>query len=688
MNYPKTKIKNIKENIHGIEVPDFYRWLENSNSPEVKKWDKNQNKFTRNILDKIPKRNSLRTEFKEYLSFDSVGVPLPKKNKYFFTKYKNLQNQPILYVKNKTDKKERILIDVNKLSKNGNVSLDWWYPSSNGNFLVYGTSKNGDENSTLFIKDVINGKNLFDKIPNTTLCDVAWLPDNTGFYYTRMPDPGSVPKGEEYYNQRVYFHKLGTNYKKDPIIFGEGRAKEDDFGVDLSADGRFLLVTVHQDWSRNEIYLLDRQENKWTAVAKGKKAIFKAVMHRENIYILTSYKSPNFRICAISLNKVKEGCKSWKTIVKEENYPIKNFKIVLDKIFVLKTENISSKLSALSLDGSFLKEIKIPPFSTIDYLTAEKEGKELFFEFQSFVVPRVICRVDILDLSMSVWDKVDSVINSNDYNIKQIWYESKDKTKIPMFVVCKKSAVCNGSNPLLLTGYGGFATNFEPYFMPNIIPFLERGGIYVVANIRGGGEFGEEWHRGGMLSQKQNCFDDFIAAAEYLVKNNYTNSKKLAIEGASNGGLLVATVLSQRPDLFRVVVAKAPLFDMIRYEKSLMGKFWTGEYGIVDNKKQFKYLYGYSPYHNTKDNTAYPAILIAVGEKDARVDMFHARKMCASFQRATVSSLPVLLRIETKSGHGLGKPLNKLIEESVDIWSFIFWQLDLLKIKGVSQILV
>ena len=676
--FPKTKIKNIKENIHGTIVPDFYRWLENSNSQEVKKWSKEQNQYTQSVLNKIPIRNTLKKELKKYLAIDSMGVPVPKKERYFFTEQKGLQNQPTFYIQEKVDGKKRELVDVNKLSRNGNVALDWWYPSTDGVFVAYGISNNGDEKSTLFIKNAVTGKTLSDKIPHTEFCDIAWLPDNAGFYYTRKPAYDDVSKGEEGYHQRIYFHKIGANYKDDPIIFGEGRAKEDSFGVDLSTDGRFLFVAVHQGWSKNEIYLLDRQKNKWITVIKGIKATFRAVVHRGNIYILTNYKSPNFRICVIPIDRAGEGLATWRTIIEEGEYPIKDFKFISDKIFILTTKNVASKLDVFRLNGKFLREIKIPPFSVIDYLTAESEGDELFFDLQSFFIPRIIYRINVLNLSVSVWNKVDSIINVDNYNVRQILYESKDETKVPMFVVCRNEVICNGKNPTLLTGYGGFSVSFEPYFMPGIIPFLDRGGVYVVANIRGGNEFGEAWHKSGMLFKKQNSFDDFIAAAEYLIENKYTNSRKLAIEGASNGGLLIASVLSQRPDLFHAAVAEAPLFDMIRYEKSLIGKLWVSEYGSIENKKQFKYLYNYSPYHNLRGGVAYPAILIIAGKQDARVDPFHSRKMCASFQRATVSILPVLLRMESQSGHGAGKALSKIIDEYMDIWSFVFWQLGLL----------
>lgn len=683
IKYPKTKIKNVAEFIHGIKVNDSYRWLENAESLQTKDWSRKQNQLTRRILDKIPDRNDLEKEFKKVLSFDSISAPLPRKNRYFFTKHINLQNQPVLFVREKIKGESRVLVDPNKLSKRGISSLDWWYPSRDGSLVAYGLSKNGDEKSTLFIKDVLTGKNLSDKIPYVNLCDLTWLPDSSGFYYTRMPILGMAPVGDEYYYQRVYFHKIGENYKNDPVIFGEGREKEDEFGVELSVDGRFLLITAYKGWVRTDIYLFDRQENKRTTIVENIEAIFKATIHREFIYILTNYESPNYKVCAVSIKNSGKGINYWETIIKEKKYPIQDIHLISDYLFILTLENVVSCLKIFTLEGEFLRDInssdKTFNLASISFLGYEEEGDELFFSSQSFFNPSTIYRVEIPKFSISVWEKISFSIKTDSYKAKQVWYNSKDGTSIPMFVLYKKRINYNSRNPVLLTAYGGFSVNLDPYFMPQAIPFLDRGGIYVIANIRGGGEFGEIWHKSGMLDKKQNSFDDFISAAEWLINNRYTNSKKLAIEGASNGGLLVAVALAQRHDLFHVAVAKVPLFDMIRYEKSLIGRLWNKEYGSIENKKQFKYLLKYSPYHNIKMGLAYPALLIDVGEKDARVDPFHAKKMCAIFQQSTISDLPILIRIGTKSGHGFGKPLSQTIDEYTDTWGFIFDQLGFFK---------
>ncbi|MBU3926108.1 prolyl oligopeptidase family serine peptidase, partial [Patescibacteria group bacterium] len=614
-------------------------------------------------------------------SYDSMNVPSIRQGKYFFIKHCGLQNQPVLFIKK--NNKTRILIDPNKLSKQGKVSLDWWYPSRDGSLIAYGLSRDGDENSVLYIKDIESGKNLPDKIPYTNFCDITWLLNSTGFYYTRMPILSTVPNGDEYYYERVYFHKIGTSYKNDPIIFGEKREKEDKFGVELSKDGRFLLVTVYKGWVSNDIYVFDRLENKWVTVIENLNAIFKPKIHRDSIYILTNYKSPNFKICEVSLKNAGKGIKFWKTIIKEEKYPIEEFQLVSDHLFVLTIKNIISILNVFNLKGKFLKNIKVlhntSSLSSIYSLNSEEEGKELFFSSQSFFSPSAVYRIEIPKLKISIWGKSGFPIKIANYKARQVWYKSKDNVSVPMFILYKKRIIRNSKNPLLLTGYGGFSVSLTPYFAPEIIPFLDSGGICAIANIRGGGEFGEIWHKSGMLDKKQNSFDDFIKAAEWLINNNYTNSQKLAIQGGSNGGLLVAAALVQRPELFRVAVANVPLFDMIRYEKSLIGQLWNKEYGSVENKKEFLNLLKYSPYHNIKKGLFYPAILINAGEKDTRVDSSHSKKMCASFQQNTTSDLPIILCIESKSGHGSGKPLSTFIKEYTDIWSFIFQQLGISK---------
>lgn len=684
IKYPRTKIENITEYLYGNTVNDPYRWLEKSDSIEVKKWDKKQNQYAHKVLNKIPHRGALKKEFEKNLSVDLIEIPLHKNGRIFFMKHTKLNNQPILYTQGSLNGKCEILINPNSLSKEGGTALDWWYPSEDGSLLAYGLSKDGAEDSTLFILDVKTKKKLNDRIFNVRHCDIAWLSDNTGFYYTRKPIPGTVAWGDEHYYQRIYFHKIGTDYKNDPVVFGERRSKEDLFLIELSSDGQFLLVTAHQGWINTNIYILDRYKNEWITLIEKIDANFYATLHRGFIYIKTNYKSSNYTIHSVPIEKAGMGMNAWKTIIKEGTYPIQKFQIFSHYLAITTIENVIYRLKIFTLDGKFLKEIKLPQGS-ISNLSAGNESEELFFDFESFFTPLTIYKIKSPSLITSVWQKIDNHINRSSYQIKQIWYKSGNGTRVPLFLIYKKNSnkkfIRNGNNPTLLTGYGGFSGSLTPYFIPSIVPFLERGGLYAIANIRGGGEFGEKWHKAGMLDKKQNSFNDFIKAAEWLIKHRYTNKEKLTIQGISNGGLLIAAVLVQRPDLFQAAVAQVPFFDMLRFEKSFIGRLCIQEYGDPGNKKQFLNLIKYSPYHNLRKNIAYPAILIATGKNDTRIDPFHARKMCASFQQATISHRPVLLRIETNSGHGVDKPLVLTIKELVDIWSFIFWQLGILKYK-------
>src|SRR3989344_4707460 len=437
IKYPKTKIKNVAESIHGIKVEDSYRWLENPNSLQTKDWNKKQNQLTRRIFNKIPSRNNLKKEFKKVLSFDSISAPLPRKNRYFFTKQLNLQNQPVLFAREKINGGSHVLIDPNKLSQKGVISLDWWYPSKDGSLVAYGLSKDGDEKSTLFIKNVLTGKDLSDKIPYASFCDLTWIPDSFGFYYTRMPIPGTVPAGDEYYYQRVYFHKIGEDYKNDPIVFGEGREKEDEFGVELSADSRFLLVTAYKGWVQTDIYLFDRQENKWITVVENIKSIFQATIHRGFIYILTNHESPNYKVCAVSLKDSRKGKNYWKTIIKEKKYPIQEICLVSDYLFTLTLENVVSRLKTFTLKGKFLRDIEFHDktfnLASICSLNSEEEGDELFFSSQFFFDPSTIYRVKIPEFSVSVWEKISFPIKTNHYKAKQVWYNSNLGTPYSFF---------------------------------------------------------------------------------------------------------------------------------------------------------------------------------------------------------------------------------------------------------------
>src|SRR5437867_3492827 len=569
---PVTRAEQVVDDVHGVEITDPYRWLEDGSSEEVRRWVESQSAYTRGLLEARPGRDAARRRLAKLLSIGTLTAPTPKGGRYFYTRREGEQNQPILYVRDSLKGKDRALVDPNALSPDGTAAIDWWYPSEDGSLLAYGVSMSGDEKSTLRVLDVATGKALADVIPHTRYCTLGWLPDKSGFYYTRYPAPGEVPAGQENYNRHVFFHRLGSDWTADPKIYGEKRKPEEIIEFTVSPDGRFMVVWVLEGWSRSDLYVRD-----------------------------------------------------------------------------LKTE------------GS--------PFVPV------AEGIDALFHGE--VIGGTLYLYDLKTGATTLWDRVESDLDLKGMEVHQVFYRSKDGTRVPMFLVHRKGLRLDGDNPTVLYGYGGFNISLTPAFSRSVVLWLERGGIYAVANLRGGGEYGEDWHRAGMLERKQNVFDDFIAAAEWLIEKRYTRPGRLAIYGASNGGLLVGAAFTQRPDLFHAVVCSVPLLDMVRYHNFQIARLWVPEYGSPENPDQFRVLYAYSPYHRVKDNTPYPAVLVETAESDSRVDPMHARKMTARLQKASSSKRPILLRTETRAGHGIGKPLAKLIDEATDTWTFLMWQLGL-----------
>jgi len=671
---PEARIENVVEVIHGQKVEDPYRWLENWETPEVRRWVDEQNGYTRSILAQLPGRQRIEKRLDELLSIGDIGTPRVRKDRYFYEKREGKQNQPVLYMRHGLEGKEKILMDPNMMDKEGLVVLDWWYPSDDGELLAYGLSKEGSEQSTLHVMDIETGENLPDEIPRTRACTVAWKKDKSGFYYTRYPKSGEVPQGEENYHRHVFYHALGTESDEDKKIFGEDRDMEDWPDVHLSPDNRFLLMTVYQGWTKSEMYFRDLQNSdKFVPIVEGVDAMFSGEIVGEHLYLYTNYKAPKYRVLRVDLKK--PSMDNWEELIPEGESVLEGSQVIGNKIVAQYMQNASSRLKIFSVHGGFLKEIELPALGTAYGLNGEWDGSEALFSYQSFFIPPTIYHYDLKTDNLYLYDRVKNDIDSTLYEVKQVWYPSKDGTKISMFVVHKKGLKLDGNTPTLLTGYGGFNNNRTPSFQRNRFLLLESGGVYAVPNLRGGGEYGEEWHRAGMLENKQNVFDDFIAAAEWLFSNNYTSPSRLAISGGSNGGLLVGASLTQRPDLFRAVVCGNPLLDMLRYQNFLIAKLWIPEYGTAEDPEQFKYLYQYSPYHRVLDGTSYPATLLLTSESDTRVDPMHAFKMAARLQSAISEENPILLRFETKAGHGVGTPLSKLIDEYTDVWSFIYWQL-------------
>lgn len=673
--YPTSRTDNVVDTLHGIKIVDPFRWLEDGNSAEVKQWVEEQNRFTQSVLDKLPGRKTIRERLSTLLEIGSLGTPTPVKGKYFFTRREGTQNQPILYVRDGVNGKDSVLVDPNTQAKDGTVALDWWYPNRDGSLLAYGLSKDGSEQSTLYIKEVASGKDLPDVIARTRYSSVAWLPDSKGFYYTRYPAVGSVPKGQENYNRHVFFHKLGEDPKKDVKVFGEGRPAEDMLGVQLSPDGRWLAVTAFQGWAKSEIFLRDnaKQAEGFFPLVEKTKAVFRAILRDDRLYVLTNDQAPRYRMYQV--NPLQPERQRWSEIIAQGSDKLETVAAIGNYLVAEYMHDAVSRLQLFDRDGKQMEGFGLPTLGTVSGLGGEWDGDELFFGFQSFTVAPEIYRVDLKSKKRSLWGRVDAGIDSNRYQVEQIKYRSKDGTEVPMFLAHKKGIVRDGDNPTLLYGYGGFNISLTPMFSPSRFLFLEQGGVLAIANLRGGGEYGEDWHRAGMLDKKQNTFDDFLAAAHWLIGNKITNPKRLAIQGGSNGGLLVGAAMTQEPNLFKAVVCQVPLLDMLRYHKFLIARLWIPEYGSADDAEQFKWLAAYSPYQKVKDGASYPAVLLTTAAADSRVDPLHARKMAARLQHASVSAAPVLLRQETRAGHGAGKPRGLILDELTDVYGFLFWQL-------------
>jgi prolyl oligopeptidase len=676
---PKVKVDAVEETIHGHKISDPYRWLEKSDSPETQEYVSEELAYSRSLLDPLPGRDQIHKRLLEMASIGSIGTPQLAGDYYFYTRREGAQNQPLLLVRTGVKGKDRTLIDVNKMSSDGTVALDWWYPSEDGRYVAYGTSPNGSEDSTLRIIETASGKLLDDTIERTRFASLTWKKDNSGFFYSRHPKKGEVPEGEEVYHAKIFYHALGSDPAKDPLIFGEGRNPQDIPQVALADDGdRWLLITVYEGWAKSELYLQDlKAGTPPVELTTGKEFLYDAEILHDKVYILTNEDASRYRVFSADTASPKRD--NWKEFVPQGDAVLQAVSIFDGKLFANYEKNASSLLKLFDLNGKPLREVALPAIGSVAGIGGKWDRKEVFFGFTSFTIPPSVYQCDLANGNSTLWDKVNAPIDADKYEVNQLWYSSKDGTKVPMFVFHKKGLKLDGKNPTLLTGYGGFNISLTPSFVGGRFVWLDRGGVFAVANLRGGAEFGEDWHRAGMLDKKQNVFDDFIGAAEYLISQKYTDKDHLAIQGGSNGGLLVGAVLTQRPELFRAVVCQVPLLDMLRYQNFQIAKLWIPEYGSAENADQFNWIYAYSPYQHVKAGTEYPAIMFMTADTDTRVDPMHAKKMAALMQAEAANGKsrerPILLRIESKAGHGAGKPIAKQIEEGVDIYSFLFWQL-------------
>jgi len=669
---PKTRTDNVTENLHGVEISDPYRWLEAQDSPETRAWINGQNQYSQTVLSTLPGRDAIHKRLEQLLKIDTIGIPTARGGRYFYNKRLATQNQSVIYMRAGLSGKEEALIDPNQMSADQTTSAGVVDITDDGKWIAYNIRQGGKDETTIHFLDVDARKDLPEQLAEARYSGIQILPDKTGIFYSKS----IYPEGEKQTVSRVYYHAIGTNQGQDKMIFGEGYGPTDIISPDLSLDGRYLIIYVFHGSSgdNTDVFMKDvKSDGPITPIVKDLKSAFNGEVAGDQLYVVTNYNAPNRRVIDIDLRTPAQD--KWREIIPEGQSVINAFSIVGGKIFVNYLENVSTKVKAYDMSGKFVRDIPFPTIGTAGGMAGRPDQDEGFYSFSSFAQPVTIYRYSAATGKQEVWARINVPVNGSEIETKQVWYASKDGTRIPMFLVYKKGLKLDGNRPVFLTGYGGFNVRQTPGFSSTAALWAEHGGVFALPNLRGGGEFGEKWHQAGMFGNKQNVFDDFIGAAEWLIKNNYTNPKKLAISGGSNGGLLVGAALTQRPDLYQAVVCAYPLLDMIRYHRFLVARYWVTEYGSSDDPDQFKYIYKYSPYHNVKEGTKYPAVLLITGDSDTRVAPLHARKMTARLQATTGSDRPILLHYDTKAGHSGGLPVSKQIDDTTDTLSFLFWQL-------------
>jgi prolyl oligopeptidase len=672
--YPSTRTQAVVDVLHGEPVSDPYRWLEDGTAVETREWTAQQNAFTEAYLGAVPGRDRIRKRLEQLLSIGVLSTPALAQGRYFYLRRDGTQNQPVLYWRAGCEGEDRVAVDPNVLSAGGTTALDWFYPSRDGSLLAYGLSADGSEESVLHVLQVEQGRLLADRISRMRAASLAWLPDGSGFYYTRYPAPGDVPQGEEHYHRRILFHRLGDDPETDSVVFTPAQ-KEYWAGVSLSPDGRWLLISVARTFDQTDLYLQDLASGgPMVPVAEGLAASFEGELAHGWLFVRTNLDAPTYRLYRVDPGQ--PGRSKWQEIVAPREHAVfESATIAKTRLALSYLERASSRLELTDLDGRVIEQVALPGLGSLFGVSAEWVGDEIFYGFSSYTTPPSVYRIDTRAGATRLWKRVEADIDPTRFMVRQVSYQSRDQTPISMFLVHSVDLQLNGDNPTYLTGYGGFNISMTPAFSRSLLLWLEHGGVLAVPNIRGGGEYGEHWHQSGILGNKQNSFDDFIGAAEWLIRERYTRPERLAAAGGSNGGLLVGSALTQRPDLFRAVLVQVPLLDMLRYHQFLIARLWIPEYGSADDATQFQWLRAYSPYHKVRDGISYPAVLLATAESDTRVDPMHARKMAARLQAANASDRPILLRLESQAGHGAGKPLAKVIDELTDSWTFVFSEL-------------
>ncbi|TNE56807.1 MAG: S9 family peptidase [Bacteroidetes bacterium] len=676
VTYPDTRQDStVSDTYFGTTVQDPYRWLEDDQSEETKKWVIEENKVTFGYLDQIPTRASIKERLEAIWDFEKYSTPFQKAGYFYFFKNDGLQNQSVLYRQKSLDGEPELVLDPNTFSADGTTSLQEYGFSKDGRYLAYSISEGGSDWRTILVKDLETGEMLPDRIKWAKFTQIGWA--GNGFYYTRYPEPkeGDALKGANQ-NSAIYFHQMGSAQADDRLVYNDKAHPNYYFNASTTDDERFLCLFGSESTSGNTLYFKDLSKAGAGLIPVYTRFDFdfNVIDNLEGkLLVLTNHQAPNKRLILIDSAKPAEA--AWETLIAEDASDVLESAVVCgDKIVCTYLHNASSTIRVFGLDGKPVKEIGLPEIGTANVVRGKPGENQAFFSFQSFLRPTTIYSLDMTTLESAVFKAPKLDFNSDAFTTEQVWVASKDGTKVPMFITRKKNIKLDGQNPTLLYGYGGFNIPITPGFSASRAALLENNGIYAVANIRGGGEFGEKWHKAGTKCQKQNVFDDFIAAAEYLVAEKYTAPERLAIEGGSNGGLLVGACMTQRPDLFGVCFPRVGVLDMLRYHKFTIGYAWAIDYGRSDVEAEFPCLYEYSPLHNIKD-TAYPATMITTADHDDRVVPAHSFKFAATLQAHQQGDNPVLIRIETSAGHGAGKPTSKLLEEAADMLAFMLYQM-------------
>lgn len=662
---PPTERHEVVETLHGVEIRDPYRWLEDQDAPETRAWIETQNAYTDTLLEPLPRRDELETLVASVLKVDAIGLPNERTGRYFYSRRRADEDLSVLHVREGIDGEDRVLIDPHPMSPDHTISVSYLDISRDGRLVVYAVRDGGVDEVSIHLRDVDTGMDLDDSLPAARYGQVTLTPDTTGFYYERYGDV----------TPRVMFHALGTDPSADIQLFGDGYGLHHIPVSLLSDDGRWLLVHVIEGSSGpTEIHLKDlTTEAAFTTVIKDGVTESWAEFAGDQLVITTNLNAPNRRVMVA--DPANPSVDHWREIIPERNdVVIQEARGLGGRLAVSYLQDVQPRVAIYELSGAHVRDISFETLGSVGGGAGRWMSDEAFFTFQSYHRPNTIYRYDLASGERTVWAQVEVPFDTGRYQVTQTWFVSKDGTRVPMFITHRADVVLDGTNPTLLTGYGGFNLSRTPAFSSLAAVWLESGGVFAEANMRGGGEFGEDWHRDGMLGRKQHVFDDFIAAAEHLIAEGYTSPEHLAIRGGSNGGLLVGAVSNQRPDLFGAVVCTYPLLDMVRYHQFLVASFWVPEYGSSEDPEQFAYMLDYSPYHNVDQMVRYPATLYITGDGDTRVAPLHGRKMAALMQATHGAHTPILLRYHTDAGHSGGQPVSQQIEEMVDTVSFLLWQ--------------